>query len=77
MRQAPILDARPPASPAARGRQRRCRDRAGGAEDIPVVAAAVLAVVVLLFANLEQVTIDLMVAQVTMPAFFVIAVPQR
>ena len=38
---------------------------------------AVVAVVVLVFAlvNLESATIDLIVGQVTMPVFFVIAVP--
>jgi len=41
------------------------------------IAAAVIAVVLLVFAlaNLEKVTIDLIVAQLTLPVFFVIAVP--
>jgi uncharacterized integral membrane protein len=41
------------------------------------IIVAVVAVVVLVFAlvNLESATIDLIVGQVTMPVFFVIAVP--
>ena len=41
------------------------------------MAAAVIAVVLLVFAlaNLEKVTVDLIFAQLTLPVFFVIAVP--
>lgn len=41
------------------------------------IAAAVIAVVLLVFAlaNLEKVTVDLIFAQLTLPVFFVIAVP--
>jgi len=47
--------------PAVQGARRRRRGHR------PVVAAAAIAVVVPVLANLEKVTIDLMVAQMTMP----------